>query len=104
MYLNSTVAPKPINLLRLIETRVVFEFEQSNNEAKDTAEINRNKSCIWILMIAALEIELLRLIETRVVFELTIAITQCYFQTGLIETRVVFELSSTKSIHILPPD
>ena len=55
-------------------------------------------------MIAALEIELLRLIETRVVFELTIAITQCYFQTGLIETRVVFELSSTKSIHILPPD
>ena len=77
--------------IRLIETRVVFELEmikkyklgQEINRNKsciwivvsnclnyEEGKINRNKSCIWILRYNRVLLKFPRLIETRVVFEL----------------------------------
>ena len=60
-------------VIRLIETIVVFEYDVDGEEGK-IFEINRNNSCIWMDKKWKEVLGYLGLIETRVVFESLIVI------------------------------
>ena len=69
IWMKTETKEKKLCRIRLIETRVVFEFPFQLVFPPPVLVINRNKSCIWIYMATLDYRTSQRLIETRVVFE-----------------------------------